>query len=78
MSEYCRCRFILDQKDEQDLLLEISDLFCFGKVRLRNKTNYVYRLEINMNYPLRKNFNLVINYFKNYPLKTRKRHDFQA
>jgi LAGLIDADG endonuclease len=76
--EYCRCRFILDQKNERNLLLQISDLFCYGKVRLRNNTNDVYRLEINMNNPFRKNFNLVVDYFKNYPLKTIKRDDFQA
>jgi hypothetical protein len=31
-----------------------------------------------MNNPFRKSFNLIINYFKNYPLKTRKIHDFQS
>ena len=75
--EYCRCRFILDQKDEKDLLLQIKDLFCLGKVHLRNKFKSVYRLEINMNKPLINNLNLFLNYFENYPLKSRKRHDFQ-
>jgi len=26
--QYCRCRFLLDQKNEQELLLKIRDLFC--------------------------------------------------
>jgi LAGLIDADG endonuclease len=73
----CRIRYILDQKDEKELLYYIRSLFKYGNVNLRSKTNNVYRLVINMNKPNRDDFNLLIDYFKLFPLKTLKIYNFK-
>lgn len=74
---YCRCRYILDQKNEKELLLFIRDILNHGSVNLRNKTNNVYRLTVSMNNPLRKDFELLIQYFHQFPLKTTKSLNFE-
>ena len=78
--EYCRCRYILDQKGEQELLLYIRSLFCSGStgsVYLRSKTYDVFRLTISVNEPNKRNFDLIIKYFQNYTLKTTKCLNFE-
>jgi LAGLIDADG endonuclease len=76
-NKFCRCRYILDQKDTRELLLYIKDIFNYGSVNLRNKMNNVYRLTVSMKNPKRKDFSEVINYFNNFPLKTTKSFNFQ-
>lgn len=49
----------------------------FGLVDLRSKTKNVYILTINMNNPLRKDYNLLLNYFQRFPLKTTKNYNFK-
>jgi LAGLIDADG endonuclease len=60
-------RFILDQKDEAILVI-IKDLFGFGKVTFRTKTNNVYRYTATGF----KSMNEIISYFNLYPLLTKK------
>jgi LAGLIDADG endonuclease len=74
---FCRCRYILDQKDARYLLLHIRNILNFGSVNLRNKTNNVYRLTVSMNKPIRKDFALIIQYFELFPLKTTKSLNFE-
>lgn len=61
-------RFILDQKNAESLLLAVGQLFEFGSVALRSKTNNVYRFTINSFIGLKP----VLLYFRKYPLKTKK------
>lgn len=61
-------RFLLDQKDAYLTLLNIRNLFGFGKVSLRSKTKSVYRYTNNSF----KGLIPVVSYFNNYPLKTNK------
>lgn len=61
-------RFLLDQKDAYLTLLNIRNLFGFGKVSLRSKTQSVYRYTNNSF----KGLIPVVSYFNNYPLKTNK------
>jgi len=60
-------RFILDQKNESILNI-INDLFGFGKVTLRSKTNNVYRYTATGF----KSLNEIIYYFNLFPLLTKK------
>ena len=53
LEKYCRCRYILDQKERKTLLLYIRDLFNFGKINLRRKTNNIYSLIVSMSNPSR-------------------------
>lgn len=73
---YVQSRFILDQKDEKDLLNEIS-LLLYNKqlAQLRNKTNKVYRIAISCNHHLKNQ--KVIDYFNKYPLKITKNKSFE-
>lgn len=74
---FCRCRYILDQKDARELLLHIRNMLNYGSVNLRNKTNNVYRLTVSMNKPRRKDFALIIQYIQEFPLKTTKSLNFE-
>jgi hypothetical protein len=69
---FCRCRYILDQKDGKELLLYIRDIFKYGSINLKSETNNVFRLTISMNNPKINNFILLIEYFNKFPLKTTK------
>jgi hypothetical protein len=64
-------RFLLDQKDSS-ILLVIKNLFGFGKVTLRSKTEGVYRYTATEF----KSMNNVISYFKVFPLLTKKAQSF--
>ena len=61
-------RFLLDQKDAYSTLLNIRNLFNYGKVSLRSGTNNVFRYNNNSF----KGLIPVIHYFNNFPLKTKK------
>lgn len=74
---YCVCRYILDQKDAQSLLIHIRNILKFGSVYLRKETDNVHRLVVSMNNPKRINFLLLIDYFKKFPLKTTKTFNFE-
>jgi hypothetical protein len=65
-------RFLLDQKEAQNLLLYIRDLFGYGQVNLRSNTNSVFRYHINTF----KGLITVRNYFLTYSLKTKKNKSF--
>jgi hypothetical protein len=65
-------RFLLDQKDKFILLI-IQNLFGFGKVTLRSKTNNVYRYTATGF----KSMNDVISYFKVFQLLTKKANSFE-
>ena len=65
-------RFIIDQKD--GLILDIiRNLFGFGKVTVRSKTEGVYRYTATGF----KSMNEVISYFKVFPLLTKKGLSFE-
>lgn len=65
-------RYILDQKDSSILHI-ICDLFVFGKVTFRSKTEGVYRYTATGF----KSMNNVISYFKVFPLLTKKALSFE-
>ena len=65
-------RFLLDQKETQNLFLHIRDLFGYGQVNLRSKTNNIYRYHVNTF----KGLITVRNYFLTYSLKTKKKESF--
>ena len=67
-----KMRYLLDQKDSSILLI-IRNLFGFGKVTLRSKTDGVYRYTVTGF----KSMNDVISYFKVFPLLTKKAHSFE-
>lgn len=67
-----KMRYLLDQKDGSILHI-IRDLFGFGKVTLRSKTNDVYRYTATGF----KSMNDVISYFKVFPLLTKKALSFE-
>lgn len=67
-----KMRYLLDQKDS-DILLIIKNLFGFGKVTLRSKTDGVYRYTVTGFKPTKD----VISYFKVFPLLTKKASSFQ-
>jgi hypothetical protein len=64
-------RYILDQKDNSILSI-IQNLFGFGKVTRRPKTDGVYRYTVTGF----KAMNDVISYYKVFPLYTKKSHSF--
>jgi hypothetical protein len=66
-----KMRYILDQKDST-ILLTIQNLFGFGKVTLRTKTDGVYRYTATGF----KSMSDVISYFKAFPLYTKKAQSF--
>jgi hypothetical protein len=65
-------RYLLDQKNDS-VLNNIRDLFGFGKVTLRSKTDGVYRYTATGF----KSINDVISYFKLFPLLTKKAVSFK-
>lgn len=66
-----KMRFLLDQKN--NLILEkIKDLFGFGKVTLRSQTEDVYRYTATGFTSM----NTIKNYFKLFPLKSKKKSSF--
>jgi len=67
-----KMRYLLDQKDSSILLI-IRNIFGFGKVTLRSNTDGVYRYTATGF----KSMNVVISYFKNFPLLTKKGHSFE-
>lgn len=68
---YIKSTFILDQKNEEDLLNEISQLLYFKNLsKLRKTTDNVYRIEISCNHIERNK--ILLNYFNLYNLKTTK------
>jgi hypothetical protein len=66
-----KMRYLLDQKDNS-ILLVIQNIFGFGKVTLRSKTDGVYRYTATGF----KSMNDVISYFKVFPLLTKKAQSF--
>lgn len=67
LAHVIKMRYILDQKDKY-ILEVIQNLFGFGKVTLRAKTDEVYRYTATGF----KTINHVIFYFKTFPLLTKK------
>lgn len=72
-----RLRFLLDQKNAYcsaapHTLVNIQNLFKFGRVSLRNETNNVFRYSADSF----KGLNLVHDYFVSFPLKTKKAISF--
>ena len=67
-----KMRYILDQKDSI-ILNKIYELFGFGKVTLRSRTDNVYRYTATGF----KTLNDVIRYFKLFPLQTKKAISFE-
>jgi len=67
-----RMRYILDQKDSI-ILLVIRNLFGFGNVTLRSKTDGVYRYTVTGC----RSANDIISYFKVFPLLTNKANSFE-
>lgn len=66
-------RFLLDQKNAEDTLLQIRELFGYGQVNLRGKSKGVYRYHNNTF----KGLLAVRDYFLRYPLKTKKAESFK-
>ena len=84
---YVEARFILDQKCRSDLdiaiLYQISTLFINLKdtevnksVKLRSKTDNVYRITVQCNDIKKLNSTLIINYFTRFRLITSKHNSF--
>jgi len=78
-----KARFILDQKNGENVLKTIANLFSpisvklrGFPVKLRNKTNNVFRLDISCNDIKNPNVKLIKNYFTNFNLKTSKQNSF--
>lgn len=69
-----KMRYLLDQKDNS-ILLVIQNIFGFGKVTLRSKTDGVYRYTATGR-RASKSMNDVISYFKVFPLLTKKAQSF--
>ena len=67
-----KMRYILDQKDN-DILSRVYELLGFGKVTLRSGTDNVYRYTATGF----KALNDVIEYFKKFPLQTKKAFSFE-
>lgn len=65
-------RFILDQNHFKNEFIHISNLFNSGFISARPKSTHQFRLTINSF----KGLPLVISYFTNYPLKTKKKRNY--
>jgi hypothetical protein len=65
-------RFIVDQND-QSALLSIQNLFGFGGVNFRSDTSACFRFELTRITAMP----LVINYFTEFKLKTKKNKAFK-
>lgn len=63
-----RLKAYIDQKDEWDVLKEISSLFQVQNVQTRNAKKKTYRVECIS----KKSLELVLNYFSTYPLRSKK------
>lgn len=75
-SKFCTriiLRFILDQKNAENLFTSIKNLLNYGSVSLRVKTNNVFRFTINSFEGLIQ----VKEYFLKFPLKTKKKQSFE-
>ena len=72
LGQVIKMRYLLDQKDNC-ILLVIQNLFGFGKVTLRSKTDGVYRYTATGF----KSMNDVISYFNVFPLLTKKARSFE-
>jgi hypothetical protein len=67
-------RFLLDQKNEKDVLENIRNLIGSGKVVCRDKNfGEVFRYSLHS----LKNSNIIINYFNYFSLKTTKKYSFE-
>lgn len=66
-------RFLLDQKNAELLLLHVRNIFGYGNVSLRKKTNNVYRYTNNSFSGLKS----ICDYFHAFPLKTKKSISFK-
>ena len=71
LGQVIKMRYLLDQKDK-NILFTIQNLFGFGKVTIRPKTNGVYRYTVTGF----KSINGLIIYFKEFPLLTKKGRSF--
>lgn len=76
--DYVKIIYILDQKNEPEILNEISMLFCNKNLaRLRKtKNNNMYRIEVLCNDINKDIHNKIKDYFLKYKLKTTKRKSF--
>lgn len=75
--EYIKAIYILDQKHEKELLNNISLALYnkkLAKSRYTNSTGTMYRIEISCNHHVKNQ--PIINYFKQYKLKTTKQYSF--
>nr|YP_010697799.1 LAGLIDADG homing endonuclease [Porodaedalea chrysoloma]WCF76760.1 LAGLIDADG homing endonuclease [Porodaedalea chrysoloma] len=68
-----RLRFLLDQKNAYNTLINIRNLFGFGRVSIRGETNNVYRYSADSF----KGLESIHNYFISFPLKTNKAISFE-
>jgi hypothetical protein len=73
LNNVIKIRYLLDQKDEL-ILNKIKNLFNLGKVTLRSNTNGVYRYTVTGF----KSMNIIITYFNEYPLLTKKSKSFNV
>jgi len=65
-------RFLLDQKNAESFLNQIKDLFGYGTVILRGKTENVYRYFCDSFISLK----TICNYFHAFPMKSKKASSF--
>ena len=72
LGQVIKMRYILDQKDST-ILNTIQNIFGFGKVTIRSETNGVYRYTATGF----KSMEQIINYFKVFPLLTKKATSFK-
>lgn len=78
--DYVKINCILDQKNGEDVLNEISMIFCNKKLaKLRDKKNIenMYRIEMSCNDIKKLIYKDIINYYSRYKLKTLKRKSFE-
>lgn len=76
--DYVKITYILDQKNEPEILNEISMLFCnknLAKLR-KTKNNNMYRIEVSCNDINKDIHKKIKDYFLKYKLKTTKRKSF--
>lgn len=63
-----RLKAYLDQKNEKDLLLVFCQLFKKEMITVRNENKKLYRMDLTS----KKSLELLVNYFSNYKLRTKK------